>query len=61
MDRHVQTDVRMLALEQRVIRKDGRVEDLGVTAYHHVKRICRWCWQVERGARRLREYFERRP
>lgn len=62
--------VRRISLEQKIIRKDGTVEDRGIVAYSHVKRSCRLFYRIERvtktlapplarWAQRRREHHER--
>ena len=54
------TSVKQAELSQRVIRKDGTVEDLGVTAYYHRRVLCRLVFRVEWAARSLRLWLQRR-
>ncbi len=49
-----------VSLAQKVLRKDGRVEDLGEVAYWHYRRSCRVLWRVEFWLRRARLALERR-
>lgn len=71
-DHQTSAPIRRMSLEQKIIRKDGTVEDRGMVAYHHVKRVCRVYFQIERLTRttvpplsrlaqRRREYHERQP
>ncbi len=64
MEQSTTSPVKRMSLELRVIRKDGAVEDLGIVAYYHVRRICRVLYWIERltgsrWARSLRESYER--
>lgn len=57
---------RRMELSQKVFRKDGRVEDLGMVAYWHQSATLRAIWAVERRSpasikarlQRLRERLE---
>lgn len=42
---------RSIVLEARVIRADGRVEDLGAIAYWHRNPLRRWAWRITRWLR----------
>lgn len=35
-----------ISVEATVIRADGRVERLGVIAYHHRNPLRRWAWRI---------------
>lgn len=52
--------VRHVELHQVVTRKDGTVEDLGVTSYYHRRRLCRVLFRIEYAARRLRCWIQSR-
>jgi len=50
MSTDVQGNVQEIALEAKVIRRDGSVEDLGTVAYWHKKRWRRWvAWLTGKG------------
>ena len=38
--------VRSNTIEARIIRADGRVEDLGVIAFWHANPLRRWAWRI---------------
>lgn len=40
-------NVRQAVIEAKIIRKDGRVEDLGTVAYYHPNPLRRWLWRLK--------------
>lgn len=54
------SSVKHAELSQRIIRKDGTVEELGVTSYYHRRLLCRAVFRVEWAARQLRLWLQRR-
>jgi hypothetical protein len=47
------TGTQSVSVSARVIRADGRVEDLGTVAYWHRNPLKRWAWRLARWARGL--------
>jgi hypothetical protein len=44
--------VKSVAMEARIIRADGTIEDLGTIAYWHESRWRRLLWRLSKGGRR---------
>ena len=51
--------IQRVTVEQRIIRADGRVEDLGVTGFWSTSRLERWRWRVGQWWKKVRAHAGR--